>query len=77
MRWSGGSQVPEMLGTSIRPRSSSQDSLDRVVIPFEIIGVLEQEGRTGMSFMNPDEQILIPLQHGPLPRSGTDRLRTR
>jgi putative ABC transport system permease protein len=42
-------------------------------IPFEVIGVLSTKG--GQGFMNPDEQILIPLNTARYRVAGRDRLR--
>ena len=42
--------------------------------PFEVIGVLAKKG-AAMSFMNPDEQVLIPLGTARYRVMGTDRLR--
>jgi putative ABC transport system permease protein len=42
--------------------------------PFDVIGVLAKKG-AAMSFMNPDEQILIPLGTARYRVMGTDRLR--
>ena len=44
-------------------------------IPFEIVGILGAKGAQG-SFMNPDEQILIPLQTARYRTHGTDRVRS-
>jgi putative ABC transport system permease protein len=68
-----GSAVPEtfnrngaaMIGQTILIRG----------IPFEIIGVLGPKGAQG-SFMNPDEQIFIPLQTARYRTHGTDRVRS-
>ena len=43
-------------------------------IPFEIVGILSQKG--GQGFMNPDEQILIPLNTARYRVFGRDRLRS-
>jgi putative ABC transport system permease protein len=67
-----GSQVPEMLGQN--PAAMIGQTLLVRGIPFEIIGVLSEKGSQG--FMNPDEQILIPLQTARFRVFGTDRLRT-
>jgi putative ABC transport system permease protein len=42
--------------------------------PFEVVGVLKKKG-AAMSFMNPDEQILIPLSTARYRAMGTDRIR--
>ncbi|HWO88587.1 MAG TPA: ABC transporter permease [Gemmatimonadales bacterium] len=44
-------------------------------IPFEIIGILGAKGSQG-SWMNPDEQIFIPLQTARYRTHGTDRVRS-
>ena len=67
-----GSSVPDlfnrngaaMVGQTIQIRG----------IPFEIIGVLSSKGAQS-SFMNPDEQIFIPLQTARYRTHGTNRLR--
>jgi putative ABC transport system permease protein len=68
-----GSSVPDlfnrngaaMVGQTIQIRG----------IPFEIIGILSSKGAQS-SFMNPDEQIFIPLQTARYRTHGTDRLRS-
>jgi len=67
-----GAQVPtifnqnpiSMIGRTIQIRGQ----------PFEVIGILEPKGSMN-SFMNPDEQILIPLKTARYRIFGTDRLR--
>ena len=67
-----GSAVPEMfqangaamVGQSVQIRG----------IPFEIIGILSAKG-AGNSWMNPDEQVFIPLQTARFRIHGTDRVR--
>jgi putative ABC transport system permease protein len=67
------SAVPEMfnrnatamVGTTILIRG----------IPFEVIGILGAKGSQG-GWMNPDEQIFIPLQTARYRTHGTDRVRS-
>jgi putative ABC transport system permease protein len=67
-----GSAVPEMfqangaamIGQTVQIRG----------IPFEIIGVLGSKG-AGNSWMNPDEQVFIPLQTARYRIHGSDRVR--
>ncbi len=68
-----GNDVPEMMGGNAAAMMG-QTILIRG-IPFEIIGVLSRKGSAG-SFMNPDEQILIPLQTARYRIFGSDRLRS-
>jgi putative ABC transport system permease protein len=68
-----GNDVPELLGGNAAAMIG-QTLLIRG-IPFEIIGVLSRKGSAG-SFMNPDEQILIPLQTARYRIFGSDRLRS-
>ena len=42
-------------------------------LQFEVIGVLKSKGQAS-AFMNPDEQVLIPLQTARYRTFGTDRL---
>jgi putative ABC transport system permease protein len=56
-----GASVPRMLGGN--PAAMINQTLDIGGVPFEIIGVLSEKGAAG-GFMNPDEQILIPLNTG-------------
>jgi putative ABC transport system permease protein len=61
-----GLERPEaILGEQIRIRG----------IQFEVVGVLESKGQTG-GFMNPDDQVLIPLNTARFRVLGTDRLRS-
>ena len=66
-----GASVPTMLNSN-RDATIGQQILIRS-IAFEIIGVLSEKGAQG--FVNPDEQILIPLQTARYRVMGTDRLR--
>ncbi len=67
-----GSAVPDdfnangvaMVGQSVQIRG----------IEFEVVGILSSKGAQN-SFMNPDEQIFIPLQTARYRTHGTDRLR--
>jgi putative ABC transport system permease protein len=61
-----GLDAPEALvGENIRIRG----------IQFAVVGVLESKGQA-MGFMNPDDQILIPLNTARFRVHGTDRLRS-
>jgi putative ABC transport system permease protein len=61
-----GLEAPDALvGENIRIRG----------IQFTIVGVLESKGQA-MGFMNPDDQILIPLNTARFRIHGTDRLRS-
>jgi len=44
-------------------------------IQFDVVGVLESKGQGG-GFMNPDDQVLVPLQTARYRLMGTDRLRS-
>jgi putative ABC transport system permease protein len=68
-----GASVPTMLGGNAAG-IIGQSVLIRG-IQFEVIGVLEEKGSQG-SFMNLDEQVLIPLQTARYRVFGTDRLRS-
>ncbi|MGH7516197.1 MAG: ABC transporter permease [Gemmatimonadales bacterium] len=68
-----GASVPEMLGGN--PAAMVNQTLDIGGVPFEIIGVLSAKGAAG-GFMNPDEQILIPLNTAQYRLFGTKRLRS-
>jgi len=68
-----GSAVPEMFnrnGTAM----IGQQILIRG-IPFEVIGILSSKGAQG-GWMNPDEQIVIPLETARYRTHGTDRVRS-
>src|ERR671915_985502 len=61
-----GLETPEALvGENVRIRG----------IQFAVVGVLESKGQA-MGFMNPDDQILIPLNTARFRVHGTDRLRS-
>ena len=61
-----GLEAPEaLLGESIRIRG----------IQFNVVGILESKGQA-MGFMNPDDQILIPLNTARFRVHGSDRLRS-
>jgi putative ABC transport system permease protein len=68
-----GADVPEMF--SANPAAMIGQEIQIRGIPFEIVGVLSEKGSQG-SFMNVDEQILIPLQTARYRVMGTDRLRS-
>jgi putative ABC transport system permease protein len=69
-----GPQVVEDLGIS----SASAVIGSQVRIGstrFEVVGVLASKGQ-GAGFMNPDDQVLVPIQTGRYRLFGTDRLRS-
>ncbi len=68
-----GASVPEMLGGN--PAAMINQALDIGGVPFEIVGVLSEKGSAG-GWMNPDEQILIPLNTAQYRLFGTKRLRS-
>ena len=68
-----GASVPQMLGGN--PAAMINQTLDIGGVPFEIIGVLSEKGAAG-GFMNPDEQILVPLNTAQYRLFGTKRLRS-
>jgi putative ABC transport system permease protein len=68
-----GGAIPAML--NINPVAAIGTEIQIRGIPFEVIGVLAEKGSQG-SWMNPDEQILIPLQTARYRIMGTDRLRS-
>jgi putative ABC transport system permease protein len=68
-----GASVPDMFGTN--PQAMIGQELWIGGVPFEIVGILSEKGSSG-SWMNPDEQLLIPLQTARYRVMGTDRLRT-
>jgi putative ABC transport system permease protein len=68
-----GASVPRMLGGN--PAAMINQTVDIGGVPFEIIGVLSEKGAAG-GFMNPDEQILIPLSTAQYRLFGTKRLRS-
>jgi len=67
-----GAQVPVIFGAN--PAAMIGQTLLVRGQPFEIIGVLEAKG--GQGWMNPDEQILIPLKTARFRIFGSDRLRS-
>ncbi len=68
-----GASIPDMFETN--PQAMIGQDLWIGGVPFEIIGVLSEKG-SGGGWMNPDEQVLIPLQTARYRVMGTDRLRT-
>ncbi|MBI4542998.1 MAG: ABC transporter permease [Gemmatimonadetes bacterium] len=68
-----GAAVPEMFNAN--PASMVGQQVLIRGIPFEIIGVLSAKGAQ-TSWMNPDEQVFIPLQTARYRTHGTDRLRS-
>ncbi len=68
-----GSDVPEDL--EINPASLIGRTIAISKIPFEIIGVFEEKGSSGMGG-GPDDDIFIPLSTAQHRVFGTDRLRT-
>ena len=68
-----GSAVPDMFQAN--PASMIGQQILIRGIPFDIIGVLSAKGAQG-SFMNPDEQIFIPVQTARYRVHGTDRVRS-
>ncbi len=67
-----GSAVPTMF--DINPAAMIGRTIQIRGLPFEVIGVLEPKGSQG--WINPDEQILIPLKTAQYRIFGTDRLRS-
>ena len=68
-----GASVPRMLGAN--PAAMINQTIQIRGINFEIIGMLSEKGAAG-GWVNPDEQILIPLQTAQYRVFGTDRLRS-
>jgi len=68
-----GASVPRQL--DMNPTAMVGREIAIRGIQFEVIGVLAEKGSQG-SFMNLDEQILIPLQTARYRILGTDRLRS-
>ena len=68
-----GAAVPRMLGGN--PAGMINQTLLIRGIPFDIIGVLSEKGSAG-GFVNPDEQILIPLQTARYRVFGSNRIRS-
>jgi putative ABC transport system permease protein len=68
-----GWAVPRMLGGN--PAAMINQTFQIRGINFEIVGVLSEKGSAG-GWINPDEQILIPLQTAKYRVFGSDRLRS-
>ena len=68
-----GAAVPEMFNAN--PAAMIGQEITISGVAFEVLGVLSEKGGQG-SFMNPDEQVLIPLQTARYRVMGTDRLRS-
>jgi putative ABC transport system permease protein len=69
-----GGAIPAMLDAN--PVGLVGQDIQIRGIQFEVIGVLGEKGSQGSGWMNPDEQILIPLQTARYRVHGTDRLRS-
>ncbi len=67
-----GSSIPEMLNVNAAAMLGTTLTIGGQ--GFEVIGVMKKKG-AAMSFMNPDEQILIPLATARYRLMGTDRIR--
>src|SRR5262245_15596396 len=67
-----GASVPDLLGAN--QAAIIGQEIQIAGASFEVIGVLAEKGSSG-SFVNVDEQILIPLQTARYRLFGTDRLR--
>jgi putative ABC transport system permease protein len=67
-----GAAIPDLLG--VNAAGLLRQTVTIGGQPFEVIGVLKAKGAQ-MSFENPDEQILIPLNTGRYRLMGSDRLR--
>jgi len=67
-----GNSVPDLLG--VNPASLINQTISIGGQTFDVIGVLAKKG-AAMSFMNPDEQILVPLSTARYRLMGTDRIR--
>jgi putative ABC transport system permease protein len=68
-----GAAVPAMLGGN--PAAMISQTVDIGGVPFEVVGVLGEKGSAG-GWMNPDEQVLIPLNTAQYRLFGTKRLRS-
>ena len=68
-----GAQVPTIFGQN--PAAMIGRTIQIRGQPFEVIGILEPKGSMN-AWMNPDEQILIPLKTARYRIFGTDRLRS-
>ena len=69
-----GSAVPENMGL-ISPEALVGEKIRIRGVQFEVIGVLASKGQASMGGMNPDDQILIPIQTARFRVNGNDRLR--
>jgi putative ABC transport system permease protein len=67
-----GNSIPDML--NVNPEALLSQTITIGGQAFEVIGVLAKKG-AAMSFMNPDEQILVPLSTARYRLMGSDRLR--
>jgi putative ABC transport system permease protein len=67
-----GAAIPDLLG--VNAAGLLRQTVTIGGQPFEVIGVLKAKGAQ-MSFENPDEQVLIPLNTGRYRLMGSDRLR--
>jgi putative ABC transport system permease protein len=67
-----GNAIPDMLNVNAAALLGSTMNIGGQ--SFEVIGVLAKKG-AAMSFMNPDEQVLIPLATAQYRLMGTDRIR--
>jgi putative ABC transport system permease protein len=67
-----GNAVPDLLG--VNPVALIHQTIMIRGQPFDVIGILAKKG-AAMSFFNPDEQILVPLNTARYRLFGTDRLR--
>ncbi|HTK43269.1 MAG TPA: ABC transporter permease [Gemmatimonadales bacterium] len=67
-----GASVPDLLGAN--QAAIIGQEIQIAGASFEVIGVLSEKGSSG-SFVNVDEQILIPLETARYRLFGTDRLR--
>jgi len=67
-----GSEIPNMVNAN--PQAMLHQDIMIRGITFEIIGIMAPKGAAG-SWMNPDEQIVIPLSTARYRVFGTDRLR--
>jgi putative ABC transport system permease protein len=67
-----GNSIPQML--NVNAQALIGQTIEIGGQAFEVIGVLNPKG-AAMSWMNPDEQILIPLGTARYRLMGTDRLR--
>jgi putative ABC transport system permease protein len=68
-----GSAIPTMF--NVNPAALIHQNIQIRGQPFEVIGILSEKGTQG-GFMNPDEQIIIPISTARYRIFGTDRLRS-